>query len=279
VETVKITAQDVNKLRQITGVGMMDCKKALEESNGDLEAAIEILRKKGQKVAANRSDRSANEGYVLGLINADKTKGVIVAVNCETDFVGINADFIGFATKVSNIALDKYPANKEELLAELIDGRSIQDHITDMTGKIGEKIEIGCYEKVEGAFVYAYNHPGNRIVAVVGLNKNISDAETAAKNVAMQAASMNPVALDKNDVPQDLIEKEIDIAKDLLRQEGKPEDKIEMIAKGKLEKYFKENTLLNQDYIMDNKLTVASYLKGLDKDLTVSAFKRYGLGQ
>lgn len=279
METVKITAQDVNKLRQITGVGMMDCKKALEESNGDFEAAIEILRKKGQKVAANRSDRSANEGYVLGLINADKTKGVIVAVNCETDFVGKNSDFTGFATKVANIALEKYPANKEALLAEQIDGRSIQDHITDMTGKIGEKIEIGCYEQVEGSYVYAYNHPGNRIVAIVGLNKNFDGAELAAKNVAMQAASMSPVALDKNDVPQDLIEKEIDIAKDLLRQEGKPEDKIEMIAKGKLEKYFKENTLLNQDYIMDNKLTVAGYLKSLDKDLTAVAFKRYGLGQ
>jgi len=279
VETVKITAQDVNKLRQITGVGMMDCKKALEESNGDFEAAIEILRKKGQKVAANRSDRSANEGYVLGLVTADKTKGIIVAVNCETDFVGKNSDFTGFATKVANIALEKYPASKDALLAEQIDGRSIQDHITDMTGKIGEKIEIGCYEKVEGAFVYAYNHPGNRIVAVVGLNKNFDNAELAAKNVAMQAASMNPVALDKNDVPTDLIEKELEIAKDLLRQEGKPEDKIEMIAKGKLEKYFKESTLLNQDYIMDNKLTVAAYLKSLDKDLTVTAFKRYGLGQ
>jgi elongation factor Ts len=279
VETVKITAQDVNKLRQITGVGMMDCKKALEESNGDFEAAIEILRKKGQKVAANRSDRSANEGYVLGLVTADKSKGVIVAVNCETDFVAQNADFGNFATKVTNVALEKMPATKEDLLNEQIEGRAISDHITDMIGKIGEKIEIGCYETVAGAFVYAYNHPGNRIVAIVGLNKNFEGAETAAKNVAMQAASMNPVALDKNDVPTDLIEKELEIAKDLLRQEGKPEDKIEMIAKGKLEKYFKENTLLNQDYIMDNKLTVAAYLKSLDKDLTVSAFKRYGLGQ
>lgn len=279
METVKITAQDVNKLRQTTGVGMMDCKKALEESNGDFEAAIEILRKKGQKVAANRSDRSANEGYVLGLVTADKTKGVLVALNCETDFVAQNADFGSFATKVTNIALDKMPATKEDLLNELIDGRSINDHITDMVGKIGEKIEIGCFEKVDGAFVFAYNHPGNRIVAIVGLNKVVDGAETAAKNVAMQAASMNPVALDKNDVPQDLIEKEIEIAKDLLRQEGKPEDKIEMISKGKIEKYFKENTLLNQDYIMDNKMTVSQYLKSLDKDLTVSAFKRYGLGQ
>lgn len=279
METVKITAQDVNKLRQLTGVGMMDCKKALEEANGDFEAAIEILRKKGQKVAANRSDRNANEGYVLGLVNADKKSGVLVALNCETDFVAKNSDFIDFATKVSNIALEKNPASKDELMAESIDGRTIGDHITDMIGKIGEKIEIGCFEKVAGEFVYAYNHPGNRIVAVVGLNKAIDNAETVAKNVAMQAASMNPVALDKNEVPTDLIEKELEIAKDLLRQEGKPEDKIEMIAKGKLEKYFKENTLLNQDYIMDNKLTVSGYLQSVDKDLTVSAFKRYGLGQ
>lgn len=279
METVKITAQDVNKLRQTTGVGMMDCKKALEESNGDFEAAIEILRKKGQKVAANRSDRSANEGFVLGLVTSDKTKGVLVALNCETDFVAQNADFSSFATKVTTIALDKMPATKEDLLNEQIDGRTIHDLITDMVGRIGEKIEIGCYEKVAGDFVYAYNHPGNRIVAVVGLNKKIDASETAAKNVAMQVASMNPVAVDKTDVPSDLIEKEIEIAKDLLRQEGKPEDKIDMIAKGKLEKYFKENTLLNQDFIMDNKLTVSQYLKSLDKDLTVSAFKRYGLGQ
>lgn len=280
METIKITAQDVNKLRQITGVGMMDCKKALEESSGDFEAAIEILRKKGQKVAANRSDRSANEGFALGLVTADKTKGVLVALNCETDFVAQNADFGSLATQITNVALDKMPATKEDLLNEQIDGKPIHNLITDMIGKIGEKIEIGCFEKVvQSAFVYAYNHPGNRIVAVVGLNKNFEQCETAAKNVAMQVASMNPVAIDKTDVPAGLIEKEIEIAKDLLRQEGKPEDKIEMIAKGKLEKYFKENTLLNQDYIMDNKLTVNEYLKNLDKSLTIVAFKRYGLGQ
>lgn len=275
---MNISAQEVNKLRQITGVGMMDCKKALIEANGDTEAAIEILRKKGQKVAANRSDRNANEGYVLGLVKSDKKSGILVALNCETDFVAKNEEFVTFATKIANVAIDKMPANTEGLLAEQIDGRNIGDLITDYVGKIGEKIEIGHYSIITGDLVYAYNHPGNRVVAVVGLNKNVADAEAIAKNVAMQAASMAPIALDKEDVSAEIIEKEIEIAKDLLRQEGKPEDKIEMIAKGKLEKFFKESTLLNQEYIMDNKVSVSGYLKSVDKDLTVSSFKRYALG-
>lgn len=279
METVKITAQEVNKLRQITGVGMMDCKKALEEANGDFEAAIEILRKKGQKVAANRSDRSANEGYVLGLVDADKKKGVLVALNCETDFVAKNADFIGFATKITNIALDKMPSSVDALMAEKLDDRTIGEHITDMIGKIGEKVEIGFVGEVKGEFVLAYNHPGNRVATLVALNKNIPASENVAKDVAMQAAAMAPVALDKGDVSQEMINKELEIAAEQLRQEGKPEDKIEMIAKGKLEKFFKESTLLNQEFIKDNKLTVAQYLKQTDKDLTAIAFQRYALGQ
>lgn len=279
METVKITAQEVNKLRQITGVGMMDCKKALEESNGDFEAAIEILRKKGQKVAANRSDRSANEGYVLGLVDADKKKGVLVALNCETDFVAKNADFIDFATKITNIALDKMPSTVDALMAEKLDDRTIGEHITDMIGKIGEKVEIGFVGEVKGEFVLAYNHPGNRVATLVALNKNIPASENVAKDVAMQAAAMAPVALDKGDVSQEMINKELEIAAEQLRQEGKPEDKIEMIAKGKLEKFFKESTLLNQEFIKDNKLTVAQYLKQTDKDLTAIAFQRYALGQ
>lgn len=279
METVKITAQEVNKLRQITGVGMMDCKKALEESNGDFEAAIEILRKKGQKVAANRSDRSANEGYVLGLVDADKKKGVLVALNCETDFVAKNADFIDFATKITNIALDKMPSTVDALMAEKLDERTIGEHITDMIGKIGEKVEIGFVGEVKGEYVLAYNHPGNRVATLVALNKNIPASESVAKDVAMQAAAMAPVALDKGDVSQEMINKELEIAAEQLRQEGKPEDKIEMIAKGKLEKFFKESTLLNQEFIKDNKLTVAQYLKQTDKDLTAIAFQRYALGQ
>lgn len=277
--TVSITAADVNKLRQITGAGMMDCKKALTEAGGDFDKAIEVLRKKGQKVAANRSDRSANEGYVLGLTSADKKSGILVALNCETDFVAKNGEFIDFATKVANIALTKMPASVDELLAEQLDGRSIGEQITDMIGKIGEKIELGFLGEAKGEYVFAYNHPGNRVGTLVALNKNTENAETIAKDVAMQAAAMAPVALDKDQVPQDVIEKEIEIAKELLRQEGKPEDKIEMIAKGKLEKFFKESTLLNQEFIKDNKLTVAQYLKQTDKDLTVISFCRYALGQ
>ncbi len=276
---VTITAADVNKLRQITGAGMMDCKKALTESNGDFDQAIEILRKKGQKVAANRSDRNANEGYVLGLTTADKKNAVLVALNCETDFVAKNQDFVDFATKIANIAIAKLPSDSAALSAELIDGRAIGDHITDMVGKIGEKIELGYYGKISGEYTVAYNHPGNRVVTIVALSKALAESENLGKDVAMQAAAMAPVALDKNDVPQDVIEKEIEIAKDLLRQEGKPEDKIEMIAKGKLEKFFKESTLLNQEFIKDNKLTVAQYLQKADKELTITSFRRYALGQ
>ncbi len=277
MSTVSISAADVNKLRQLAGAGMMDCKKALTEAEGDFEKAIEILRKKGQKVAANRSDRSATEGYVLALTSADNKKAIITALNCETDFVAKNADFVDFATKVANIAIESNSTTVEELGAQPIDGRSIIDHITDMIGKIGEKIEIGTFDIVQGEFVTAYNHPGNRVATIVALNKNVEGAETIARDVAMQAAAMNPVALNQEGVSQDIIEKEIEIAKDLLRQEGKPEDKIEMIAKGKLDKFFKDNTLLNQEFIKDNKLTITQYLQKADKDLTVVDFKRYAL--
>jgi len=278
--TVTITAADVNKLRQITGAGMMDCKKALTEAGGDFDKAIEILRKKGQKVAANRSDRSANEGYVLGLTTPDHKSGVLIALNCETDFVAKNAEFVDFATKIAHVALKTLPANVDALIAEkLEDGRTIGEHITDLIGKIGEKIEIGFVGEVKGEYVYAYNHPGNRVGTIVALNKNIPQSEEVAKNVAMQAAAMAPIALDKGDVSQEIINKELEIAKEQLRQEGKPEDKLEMIAKGKLEKFFKESTLLNQEFIKDNKLTVAQYIKQVDNDLTVVAFKRYALGK
>lgn len=278
--TASISAADVNKLRQITGAGMMDCKKALTEANGDFDKAIEILRKKGQKVAANRSDRSANEGYVLGLTRPDHKAGVLLALNCETDFVAKNAEFVGFATKVSNVALSTMPSNVDALKEQkLDDGRTISEHIIDMIGKIGEKIEIGFVGEVKGEYVYAYNHPGNRVASIVALNKNVPNSEEVAKNVAMQVAAMAPVAIDKNDVPQEIINKELEIAMEQLRQEGKPEDKLEMIAKGKLEKFFKENTLLNQEFIKDSKLTVAQYMNQVDNDLTVIAFQRYALGQ
>ena len=276
---VKISASEVNKLRQQTGAGMMDCKKALTEAEGDFEKAVEILRKKGQKVAANRSDRSASEGYVLALVNAANDCGVLVALNCETDFVAKNQEFVDFATAISNMALAQCCDSPEALGQQILNGRPIQDQITDMVGKIGEKIEIGSCQLIKGSFVFAYNHPGNRVATLVALsNSQVADVLSIAKDVAMQAAAMAPVALDKNDVPSDVIEKEIEIAKEVLRNEGKPEDKIEMIAKGKLEKFFKESTLLNQEFIKDNKLTVLQYLQKSDKNLTATGFRRYALG-
>lgn len=277
--TVKITAADVNNLRQQTGAGMMDCKKALVEAEGDFEKAVEILRKKGQKVAANRSDRTATEGYVIALVNGDRTSGVLVALNCETDFVAKNQEFIDFATEISKIALENNATDPAALLQMNLNGRTIQEHITDMIGKIGEKIEVGYCSPISGTYVFAYNHPGNRVATIVAMNADsVANIDAIAKDVAMQAAAMAPVALDKSDVPTDVIEKELDIAREVLRNEGKPEDKIEMIAKGKLEKFFKESTLLNQEFIKDNKLTVAQYLQKADKDLTVTAFRRYALG-
>jgi elongation factor Ts len=277
--SVKISASDVNRLRQQTGAGMMDCKKALTEAEGDFEKAVEVLRKKGQKVAANRSDRSATEGYVLGLTNQDASRGVVVALNCETDFVAKNQEFIDFATQITHMALENQCQNSEALNALPLEGRTVGEFITDMVGKIGEKIEVGCCDAIDAAYVMAYNHPGNRVVTLVGLSKNDSpNVNSIAKDVAMQAAAMAPIALDKESVSADVIEKEIEIAKELLRNEGKPEDKIEMIAKGKLEKFFKESTLLNQEFIKDNKLTVKQYVASTDKELTVTGFRRYALG-
>jgi elongation factor Ts len=277
--TVKITASEVNRLRQQTGAGMMDCKKALTEANGDFEKAVEVLRKKGQKVAANRSDRSATEGYVLGLVTSDNSKGVLVALNCETDFVAKNQDFIDFATKITTMALENGCDSVDALGALSLDGRVISEHITDMVGKIGEKIEIGCCFHIDGSYVLNYNHPGNRVATLVALNKNdVTDIASIAKDVAMQAAAMAPIALNKDEVSSEVIEKEIEIAKEQLLNEGKPADKIEMIARGKLEKFFKENTLLNQDFIKDGKVSVQGYLQKADKELTVSGFRRYALG-
>jgi len=277
--TVKITASEVNRLRQQTGAGMMDCKKALTEVNGDFEKAVEVLRKKGQKVAANRSDRSATEGYVLGLVTSDNSKGVLVALNCETDFVAKNQDFIDFATQITTMALENGCDSADALSALNLDGRPISEHITDMVGKIGEKIEIGYCAHIAGSFVLNYNHPGNRVATLVALNKSdVADIESIAKDVAMQAAAMAPIALNKDEVSSEVIEKEIEIAKEQLLNEGKPADKIEMIARGKLDKFFKENTLLMQDFIKDGKVSVAGYLQKADKELTVTGFRRYALG-
>ncbi|NBU81516.1 MAG: elongation factor Ts [Flavobacteriaceae bacterium] len=270
-----ITAADVNKLRTITGAGMMDCKKALVEAEGDFDLAIENLRKKGQKVAANRSDRESTEGAAVAAVNADKTSGVVITLNCETDFVGKNEGFVKLATDFANQALNYY--TKEEFLASDFNGITVAEKLIEQTGVIGEKIEIASFEKLSGAFVGSYVHSG-KIAVLVSLSANVAGAEEAAKNVAMQAAAMSPIALDEAGVDSDIIAKEIEIAKDLLRQEGKPEAMIENIAKGKLGRFFKDNTLVNQDYIKDSSMSVANYIKSVDAGLTVTGFKRVALG-
>ena len=271
-----ITAADVNKLRTATGAGMMDCKKALVESDGDFDLAIENLRKKGQKVAANRSDRESTEGAVIAVVNAEKTAGVVVSLNCETDFVGKNESFVKLAQDLAALALNFN--TKEELLAADFNGITVAEKLIEQTGVIGEKIEIGAFERLEGAFIGSYIHAGNKIATLTALSKNIEGADEVAKNISMQAAAMAPIALNEDGVDAETIAKEIEIAKDLLRQEGKPEAMLDNIAKGKLARFFKDNTLVNQDYIKDNKLSVAAYAKSLDKDLIVTGFKRAALG-
>jgi len=272
-----ITATEVNKLRQQTGAGMMDCKKALEESQGDFEKAIDYLRKKGQKVAANRADRDAKDGLVLAKTTSDNKRGVLLVVNCETDFVAKNEDFGNFANTVLTAAVAKNPADIDSLKALPFNSDiTIGDKFIEQIGKIGEKIDLPYYQSVIGETVYAYNHPGNRLACVVAFNKVVT--EETAKNVAMQVAAMAPVAIDKDDVSTELLERELEIAREQIRAEGKPEEMVEKIAQGKINKFYKESTLLNQEYIKDNKLTIKQYLQSVDKDLTVSSFKRYALG-
>ena len=271
-----ITAADVNKLRTITGAGMMDCKKALVEADGDFDLAIENLRKKGQKVAANRSDRESTEGAAIAVVNADKTAGVVITLNCETDFVGMNENFVKMATEMANLALNF--DSKETFLAADYNGITIAEKLIEQTGVIGEKLEIRTFEKLEGAFIGSYIHSGNKIASLVALSSKIAGADEVARNVSMQAAAMSPIALNEAGVDSETIAKEIEIAKDILRQEGKPEAMLDNIAKGKLARFFKDNTLVNQDYIKDNKMSVAAYVKSLDKDLIVTGFKRAALG-
>ena len=270
-----ITAADVNKLRTVTGAGMMDCKKALVEADGDFELAIENLRKKGQKVAANRSDRENTEGAAVAVVNTDKTEGVAITLNCETDFVGKNEGFVKLATELANLAMQF--DTREEFLAADFNGMTVADKLIEQTGVIGEKIEVNSFEKLKGAFVGSYIHSG-KIATLVALSANVDGAEEAAKNVAMQAAAMAPIALDEAGVDADTVAKEIEIAKDVLRQEGKPEAMIENIAKGKLGRFFKDNTLVNQDYIKDGSMSVAAYIKSVNGDLAVTGFKRVALG-
>jgi len=276
--SANISAADVKKLREMTGAGMMDCKKALKEAEGDFEKAVEVLRKKGQKVSAKRADRDANEGVVVALVSDDKTKGVIVKLSCETDFVAKGDEFIGFTNKAAELALQHFPDTLEDLLKVDMNGLSLGDRVTELVGKINEKIELDTYENLEATMISPYIHMGNKAAVLVGMNKASDDIYEGGRDVAMQVAAMKPVAVDKDGVDQSIVDKEIEIGKEQARQEGKPEQIIEKIAMGKLNKFFKENTLLNQQFVKDSNETVASFLKKFDKELTVRDFKHVTLG-
>lgn len=270
-----ITASEVNKLRQTTGAGMMDCKKALVEAEGNFELAIEILRKKGQKVAANRADRESTEGAAIAVVNQNNTAGAAIVLSCETDFVGKNENFVNLAKQLAEKAL--HSASKQELLNSDFNGITVAEKLIEQTGVIGEKIELSYFEKINAPYVGFYIHSGNKIATLVGMSANIEGVETVAKDVAMQAAAMNPIALNEKGVDQNIIDKEIEIAKDQLRQEGKPEAMLDNIAKGKLNRFFKDNTLVNQDFIKDSKLSVADYVKSIG-NVEIVDFKRVALG-
>jgi len=272
----EISAADVAKLRRVTLAGMMDCKKALEESEGNFDKAIEIIRKKGQAVANKRADREATEGVVLSKVSSDGKLGVMIVLNSETDFVAKNADFMALATKILDIALAKNPANLEELKSLAMDGGKIGEKIVEYVGIIGEKLDLSYFEKIEADHVQSYIHPGNRLATLVGFTKSGLDVQVY-KDIAMQIAAMNPVAVDKEFVSQATVAQEIEIGKEQARREGKPEEMLEKIAQGKLAKFFKESTLLNQDFVKDNKMTIKQYLHSVNKDLTVTDFKRYSL--
>ncbi|MEZ2338513.1 translation elongation factor Ts [Mucilaginibacter sp. RCC_168] len=282
MSTVQISAADVNKLRQQTGAGMMDCKKALTETNGDFEAAIDFLRKKGAKVAASRQDRESNEGVVISRTSADGKTGVIVELNCETDFVAKNAEFIAFANEIANKAVENQPKSIEELYALSIDvdatTTTIGEAVIDKTGKIGEKIGVSKLEVITGEKIIAYVHGNFRLGVLVALNANPEGADEAGKDVAMQIAAMNPIAVDKDGVDATTVERELEIAKDQIRAEGKPEEMVEKISLGKLNKFYKDSTLLNQEFVKDSSKSVAQFLSSVEKGLTVTAFKRVALG-
>jgi elongation factor Ts len=271
-----ISSADVAKLRKVTLAGMMDCKKALEESNGDFDKAIEIIRKKGQLVASKRADRDATEGVVLSKVAANGRLGAMIVLNSETDFVAKNAEFLSLAHKILDLALAKSPANLDELKALKLENTTAEGKVTEFVGIIGEKLNLAYYEKIEAAHVQAYVHPGNKLATLVGFSKAGLNAQVY-KDVAMQIAAMNPVAIDKEDVPEKIIAQEIEIGKEQARREGKPENMLDKIAQGKLGKFYRESTLLNQEYIKDNKMTIRQYLQTADKELKVTAFKRYTL--
>ena len=262
MSTTTITAADINKLRQQTGAGMMDCRKALTESNGDFEAAIDYLRKKGQKVAALRGDREAKEGVVIAKTTADHKTGFIINVSCETDFVSKNAEFVAFAQSIMDAAIENNVKSIEELNAVKIGNETIADKLNEQVAKIGEKISVSKFERVDAPYVAAYIHGAYRMGVLVGLNK---EAEEAGKDVAMQIAAMNPIAVDQSSVPAETIERERNIAIEQVKAEGKPAEMAEKIAAGKINKFFKESTLLAQAFVKDGNKSVADFLKDFDR--------------
>lgn len=275
---IKIAVADIQKLRELTGAGMMDCKKALEESSGDFEAAQDWLRKKGIAKAAKREEREAKEGVVVALVSVDGKRGVVVALNCETDFVARNENFINITKNIAEIALANAPATLEDLLVLPYEGSvTIGEKVGEQNGIIGEKIELSRYEPIEGAQLLTYNHSNNKRSVLVALSLGDQVFEQAGRDVAMQIAAMNPVSVSKDDVDQKTIEKEIEIGKELARNEGKAEEMLEKIALGRLNKFFQENTLLSQKFVKDDSKTVDQYLRGLNKDLTVTGFKHVWL--
>ncbi len=274
----QITASDVNKLRKSTGAGMMDCKKALVEADGDFDKATQIIREKGQAIANKRSDRETSEGVVLAKTNEDKTKGVIISLNCETDFVAKNEDFVAIAEKIINKAIENFPADIDALKDIELDGKTIAETVVEQTGIIGEKIELSYFDKLEAEQIEAYIHSDKKLATLVGLNKSGIE-EQVGRDIAMQVAAMNPVAVDEKQVPQEVIDQELEIGKKQALAEGKPENLVDKIAQGKLGKFYKENTLLNQAFIKDSKMSIKQYLQQTDKELTVTAFKRYSIKQ
>ena len=273
--TTTITAADINKLRQQTGAGMMDCRTALTESNGDFEAAIDYLRKKGQKVAALRGDREAKEGVVIAQTSTDSKTGYIINLSCETDFVSKNAEYIAFAKSIMNAAIDNNVGSIEDLNKVKIDDELLADKLHEQVAKIGEKISVSKFERIDAPFVAAYIHGSYRMGVLVGLNKEAGDA---GKDVAMQIAAMNPIAVDADSVPAETIAREKDIAIEQVKAEGKPAEMAEKIAMGKINKFFKESTLLAQPFVKDSNKSVADYLKSIDADLKITGFKRVALG-
>lgn len=273
---MEISASDVMKLRKATGAGMMDCKTALADAEGDFNRAIDIIREKGKLVASKRADREATEGVVLAKVSASGKSGSMLVLNCETDFVAKNENFVAFAEHILDAAIASNAADLETVKALVIDGRTVADQVTEQTGVIGEKLDLPYYAKLDAETVVAYIHPGNRLSTLVGFNKAKVDNQVA-KDVAMQVAAMNPVAVDKDDVPAEVVAKELEIAKEKFRQEGKPEAMLDKIALGALEKFYKESTLLNQAFIKESKQTVREFLKSQDKELTATKFYRFNL--